>query len=453
MYDCAAPLLGPGGECVSYPHVLIPTIATPAHVAFAKQDDQAECLFGVPGRPHPSHQLHAELLSFASRTHQTVQELQPTLLRVSKNIEAAVRSIWSGAWVLPYGSFVTGLSLPSSDLDLVVLDFRGGDKQEAVTELAAVLEKVEGFTSVMPLPNAKIPVIKVIYISDNISINVDVTLASTFSIKNFPISCSVLNGATGDSTAQSGPLMQVAVDATVHDHAGLASVGLLRHYLQTYPTLRPLAVALKHMLVERGLSCTYTGGLSSYCLTLMLASFIHSEVQSDYCLSKHAMSRAEAVCGESVKDAELMKHQGLGQLLLGFLYYFGYEFDHRSQGVSLAASTSLISMGRRKDPLCIYKLKRKARTLVITDPFNPHNNIANGVFAMWRIQLVFKEVFQKLVKLQADETLLSVLEGPYPLSRVAKSTNLVPSVPVAPQTSTVVENIISSAPSALLIES
>jgi DNA polymerase sigma len=66
---------------------------------------------------------------------------------------------------------------------------------------------------------------------------------------------------------------QICVDITycveegkATPHTGLLSNHLVRQYISTLPELRPLALVIKQFLIEKGLSQTYTGGLSSYCL-------------------------------------------------------------------------------------------------------------------------------------------------------------------------------------------
>ena len=70
---------------------------------------------------------------------------------------------------------------------------------------------------------------------------------------------------------------------------------------------RPLVLVLKQFLLDRGLLTAYTGGLSSYCLFLMVTRFLQ----------------------------EQSSHGDCGSLLMGFLDFYGNTFDPRTTGISV----------------------------------------------------------------------------------------------------------------------
>lgn len=49
---------------------------------------------------------------------------------------------------------------------------------------------------------------------------------------------------------------------------------MLQGFIQEFPVLRPLVLVLKQFLLQRDLNEAYTGGISSYCLLLMVYSFL-----------------------------------------------------------------------------------------------------------------------------------------------------------------------------------
>jgi len=73
--------------------------------------------------------------------------------------------------------------------------------------------------------------------------------------------------------------------------------------------IRPLVLILKEFLVGRGLLTAFTGGLSSYCLFLMVTRYCQEQIQSSWIDS--------------------------GSLLVGFLDFFGNHFDPRTTGISV----------------------------------------------------------------------------------------------------------------------
>ena len=72
--------------------------------------------------------------------------------------------------------------------------------------------------------------------------------------------------------------------------------------------VRPLTLVLKQFLLDRGLLTAYTGGLSSYCLFLMVARYLQEQ------------SSSWGDCGS---------------LLLGFLDFYGNSFDPGATGISV----------------------------------------------------------------------------------------------------------------------
>ena len=67
-------------------------------------------------------------------------------------------------------------------------------------------------------------------------------------------------------------------------------------------------LVLKQFLIDRALLTSYTGGLSSYCLFLMVARYLQDQSPS---------------CGDC------------GSLLMGFLDFYGNHFDPRATGISV----------------------------------------------------------------------------------------------------------------------
>ena len=79
--------------------------------------------------------------------------------------------------------------------------------------------------------------------------------------------------------------------------------------IKGYPTVRPLVLVLKKFLLDKGLLTVYTGGISSYCLFLMVTRFLQEQPQSWI-------------------DS--------GSQLIGFLDFYGNCFDPRITGISVA---------------------------------------------------------------------------------------------------------------------
>ncbi|XP_039959379.1 non-canonical poly(A) RNA polymerase protein Trf4-1 [Bactrocera tryoni] len=175
--------------------------------------------------------LHQEIEQFYNYVLPTPTE-HAIRNEVVQRIEAVVHSIWPKAIVEIFGSFRTGLFLPTSDIDLVVLGlWEKAPLRTLETELIA--RGIAEPHSVRVLDKASVPIIKL----------------------------------TDRET-------QVKVDISFNMQSGVQSAELIKKYKQEFPLLAKLVLVLKQFLLQRDLNEVFTGGISSYSLILMCISFL-----------------------------------------------------------------------------------------------------------------------------------------------------------------------------------
>ncbi|EDW07574.2 uncharacterized protein Dmoj_GI15833 [Drosophila mojavensis] len=159
---------------------------------------------------------------------------------VVKRIESVVHSIWPQAVVEIFGSFRTGLFLPTSDIDLVVLGL--WEKLPLRTlEFELVARGIAEACTVRVLDKASVPIIKL----------------------------------TDRET-------QVKVDISFNMQSGVQSAELIKQFKRDYPVLGKLVLVLKQFLLLRDLNEVFTGGISSYSLILMCISFLQLHPRGIY---------------------------------------------------------------------------------------------------------------------------------------------------------------------------
>ncbi|XP_023034814.1 non-canonical poly(A) RNA polymerase protein Trf4-1 isoform X3 [Drosophila willistoni] len=159
---------------------------------------------------------------------------------VVKRIEGVVHSIWPQAVVEIFGSFRTGLFLPTSDIDLVVLGL--WEKLPLRTlEFELVSRGIAEACTVRVLDKASVPIIKL----------------------------------TDRET-------QVKVDISFNMQSGVQSAELIKKFKRDYPVLGKLVLVLKQFLLLRDLNEVFTGGISSYSLILMCISFLQLHPRGIY---------------------------------------------------------------------------------------------------------------------------------------------------------------------------
>lgn len=127
-------------------------------------------------------------------------------------------------------------------------------------------------------------------------------------------------------------------------HTGMASVELLLSLQRRFAELRPLALVLKQLLSHQNLNNTYAGGVSSYCLVLMIVAFLlhfeRSRDSTDQETKQRAMvcrHRPLTWCGDSAKPGREAKDGPgrLGVLLVEFLRWYSVDFDCATTGIVL----------------------------------------------------------------------------------------------------------------------
>jgi DNA polymerase sigma len=291
--------------------------------------------------------------------------------------------------VKPFGSFVSGLSLPSSDLDLVIclpkvhreagpeaagfLEGRNAIKESWQQNLARCLRTQSwvDVSSIKVITNTAVPVIK---------------------LKTRPISgCAVS--------------LDVSFEGNIHQ--GLEANRLNVALMTEFPSLRPIVLVLKQFLSRRGLCESFTGGLSSYALLLLCARFL--------------------------QEQPILTPLDVGATLLGLLNFYGNHLQPAVTGISVARRTyfsrsdlaqplpprstlphdlpmtGVASLSRRQpfnpqnqsspltDNFSSFK-PYKFDPLFIEDPLAFENNVGRNCFRIHQVQKLWSETHSALLQ-------------------------------------------------------
>ncbi|KAF0683551.1 Aste57867_24408 [Aphanomyces stellatus] len=287
--------------------------------------------------------LHAEVAAFGAAHVASATLRRPVIYHVLHIITHVVQAQWPDASVEPYGSFVTHLNLPTSDVDLVIGPFHAptadassssmfqpGDVQRLGQLLAAAnaIRTDVVFKSMQVLAHAAIPLLKVVaHVQDEASVALDITFWTP-------------------------------------QHQGVASAALGRQLGKDVPGLTEVTLVLKYYLAKRGLNDVYRGGLSSYGLLLMVAHALLLRRESSHAplppfsesqesgggLSLASLQRAKgAAIGSRLttpSESPSSPSTGapssvcLGKLLMNVLHYYGNDFQPEMDAVLVPWPTS-----------------------------------------------------------------------------------------------------------------
>ena len=283
--------------------------------------------------PATSENLSAEMGRIKAQVLNIMIFRRKTMLSFLYKMQEIVSFLFPGAYVNIFGSYATRLALPTSDLDLAVVNagFSREETASAVHSLAEVLPVYKWAVHVQPITTASVPVVKL----------------------------------TVDPHFFGGELKDyVKVDISFEDqsegvegkHVGLMAVTWVKEMLAEYPFAQELVLCLKQVLYLQGLHSAYLGGLSSYSLVLWVTAYLRT-----------------FPCKSS------------GEALLAILKHYA-DVDLKTTGVGL-----------HTDSKYYYPRSQPAFTLCETmDPVTPGNNTTKGAYRIADVQLLFRKSYELL---------------------------------------------------------
>ncbi|CAH8429466.1 unnamed protein product [Dicrocoelium dendriticum] len=177
--------------------------------------------------------LQNEIKDFFNYIKPTYEEQHARELVVSR-IKDVVLSVWPTCKVDVFGSFKTGLYLPTSDIDMVIF----------------------GKWDALPLH----------------------TLERALSRSGISSDLKVLDKATVPIVKMTDKDTGILIDISFNMVNSVRAADLIQAYIKTFPCLPPLVFVLKQFLLQRSLNEVWTGGLSSYALILMVVRFLQDTV-------------------------------------------------------------------------------------------------------------------------------------------------------------------------------
>lgn len=276
--------------------------------------------------------LHDEIQAFSTFVQPQMYEEEIRNILITR-IARAVRGSKNGADVdvRCFGSFASGLYLPTADMDLVAVSedyLRGGRPcYNTKNNMYALKRHLEGTGMALPdtvivIHKAKVPIVKFV------------------------------DYMTG-----------IKVDISFENMTGVTAVGTLLQWKQQFPAMPVLVVLIKQFLAMRGLNEVFGGGLGGFAIICLVTSMLQLEedIQSDS------------------KPTEVH----YGELLMRFFDMYG----------SFNIETTAITMNPPGyyDKREHYQAKQNPKRLTIIDPNNPRNDISGGTSQIETVLHLFKQ--------------------------------------------------------------
>ena len=271
--------------------------------------------------------LQQDLTDYQAYVKELISHKKPVINDILKNLQDAVNEVNPEYKVNLYGSYCTGLCLPWSDIDTVIINENGHNDEYFLSKLFGKLTIKPWVKSYKFIENTSVPIIKLVS-NDKFNFHIDISVES-------------------------------------EKHFGLKTVDLVKSYLKEYTVLEPIILALKTLLNNGNLNNPYTGGLSSYGLILMVVSFIQSVIDNN----------------KYDKNSETI----LGETFLNVLGHYGIFFDFAKYVIITYPTDQSLNTEKENS----YNFGSNNHELIIVDPLNKQNNVAKSTFQFMNIKMAF----------------------------------------------------------------
>ncbi|OMJ08302.1 Poly(A) RNA polymerase cid14 [Smittium culicis] len=252
------------------------------------------------------------------------------------------------AEVICFGSYLTALYLPSSDLDVAVLITH--------KDTGKICEEYEDRLTKTKLLHK---------------------IANTIKKNGFCDFCEIISGARVPLVKTTEKHSKISIDISINATSGIKTAAIMDNFLKKdFPvTLRGLVLIVKQYLMQRHMNEVFTGGLGSYATVLLVVSFLqhHPKVSSHSC---------------SVQE-------NIGILLIEFFELYGKRFNYEHTGIVVANGGKYVKKelpyhGARNE------FEKRSQLLYLEDPGDAHNDVAKSTFGMMRIKKSFSYAYSML---------------------------------------------------------
>jgi DNA polymerase sigma len=276
------------------------------------------------------------------------KKLNSIVLKVINNSLNTLLKPYNIINLIVYGSQASGLSLPESDIDLLLIycDSNNNSLDKFISELYNILLTSKKFNNVISLPKASSPLIKIeyeinsynnYYNNNNISlIHMDISFHNIYPNKN-----------------------------TIYYTPSLLIVKYIQKSIEYLPQSKNIIIVIKKYLKNLGLNNYYTGGLNSFSIFIMVFAFYKYEIK--------------------ILGNDSVNNFYIGQFLVQFLDFYS-KFNFNEFIININKDIPFIIKDKDKD-------KSNA---VILDPFTL-NNIACNSFRICEIQKKFDSLKENLL--------------------------------------------------------
>uniref|UniRef100_A0A2N9H0I2 polynucleotide adenylyltransferase n=1 Tax=Fagus sylvatica TaxID=28930 RepID=A0A2N9H0I2_FAGSY len=364
----------------------------------------------------PMLQLHKEIVDFCDFLSPTLEE-KAARDKAVESVFDVIKHIWPHSKVEVFGSFKTGLYLPTSDIDVVILGSGLENTQKGLVALSRALSQRGVAKNIQVIGKARVPIIKFIekksgvafdisfdaqngpkaaeFIQDAVSHwpplrplclilkvflqqrELNESIENIFRLSFVPLPLPILCAATTTiiiivTTTTIGTTLAATVTTTTAKLICPPTPPSLPALppLQPPPPLPPLCLhdMLMIFCAWQTTKNVYSGGIGSYALLAMLMAML-----------------------QSLPECQTSSEQNLGVLLVHFLDFYGRKLNTSDVGVSCKGAGSFFLKSSKG-----FANKGRPFLIAIEDPQAPENDIGKNSFNYFQIRSAFSMAFSTL---------------------------------------------------------
>jgi non-canonical poly(A) RNA polymerase PAPD5/7 len=163
----------------------------------------------------------------------------------------------------------------------------------------------------------------------------------------------------------------IQVDISFENLSGVQAQATFQTWKHDHPDMVYMVALVKQFLVMRGYNEVHTGGLGGFSIICLIVSYIQ----------------------------HIPKPENLGACFIGFLKYYGVDFDLRTQRIQMHPPAVV-----RKTSMGIDGRPERPDGLSIQDPNRPDNNISGGSHKAHEVFKAFGSAYKALTDSIAHRT-------------------------------------------------
>ena len=326
--------------------------------------------------------LQKDLIDYQNYISHQVSKKKPIIEKIITKIQNLVNEIDPNYIVKIFGSYANGLCVTWSNLDLVLVN----KTQYSLDDFS--LNNNNNIMHDNDINNQNL-----LMNNDNVSFSYSESIQSTAPsinnnineffyrfyleiqnqqqwIKQHRTNENVYGKILRLTTTEEYGKMTVDISVQNDKHYGIKCVELVKSYIKEYDVLKPMTIALKTILKNANLNNSYTGGLSSYGLILMIVSYIQNKRDSFYAEDETNL---------------------IGNTFYGFLLHYGIKFDFNKYAIITYKINEINAALSDKETNL--NIGQNAHELMIVDPLNNKNNVAKTNYQFMNLKMAFMIAF------------------------------------------------------------